>query len=100
MEVKSVSPALTALQPVVVETPKSSTIEKIIRVVIGMGLFAALSIGIMYIAPTFPMTVTIIVAVSFPLVVWGLIGYIIDDTIRADKPKYEFYKPNWVLSAT
>ncbi len=79
MELKPVSTATPAAQPVVVETPKSfSLIEKVARVVIAMGLFAALGATLVYLAPTFPMTVTIIAAVSLPLVVWGLLDHIGD----------------------
>lgn len=78
MELKPVSPTTPATQPVVVDTPKSSIVEKVARVVVAMGLFAALGAILVYLAPTFPMTVTIIAAVSLPLVVWGLLDHIGD----------------------
>lgn len=85
MELKSVSSSSLpqTFQPVQEEALKSSTIDKVVRLVIVMGLLAAVGVGIIYMSTYFP-TIATYAAVFLGIAAIGVIKQIVDQILVND----------------
>ncbi len=83
-----ITPAVSSLpqtfQSVQDDTLKSSTTDKVVRLVIAMGLLTAVGIGIVYMSPLFPITTTI-AAVFLGFAAIGLIKQIAEQLLGSSR---------------